>query len=40
VVSHGGEPVTLRGPANGLRAAITGAPDNLFVQVLQQAAKP
>ena len=36
VVSAGGEPVFIGNPANGQRAAITGAPDNLFVQLLLQ----
>ena len=35
IVSHGGEPVTLKGGANAVRVANTGAPDNLFVQVMQ-----
>ncbi len=38
VASTGGKPVTL--PGGIARAAITAAPDNLFVQVLQQAAPP
>jgi len=40
VASHEAEPVTLKGAANTQRFAITGAPDNLFVQVVQQVATP
>jgi len=40
VASHEGKPVTLVNPNGGLRAAITSAPDNLFVQLLQQLPKP
>ena len=35
VASEGGQPVTLVNPNGSQRAAITSAPDNLFVQVLQ-----
>jgi len=40
VASHEGNPVTLVNPNGGLRAAIAAAPDNLFVQLLQQLPKP
>ena len=40
IASHEGNPVTLVNPNGGLRAAIAAAPDNLFIQLLQQLPKP
>jgi catechol 2,3-dioxygenase-like lactoylglutathione lyase family enzyme len=40
VASQGGEPITLKGAAATQRFAITSAPDNLFVQVIQQVVNP
>jgi catechol 2,3-dioxygenase-like lactoylglutathione lyase family enzyme len=40
VASHEAQPVTLLNPNGGLRAAIAAAPDNLFIQLLQQLPKP
>jgi catechol 2,3-dioxygenase-like lactoylglutathione lyase family enzyme len=40
VASAGGEVITLPGGNTTIRAAITSAPDNLFVQVLQAATPP
>ena len=39
IASHEGNPVTLTNPNGGLRAAIAAAPDNLFIQLLQQLPK-
>ncbi len=38
--SHDGYPLTLLNPMGGIRAAIAAAPDNLFIQLLQQLPKP
>jgi catechol 2,3-dioxygenase-like lactoylglutathione lyase family enzyme len=40
VASAGGEVITLPGGTTSIRAAITSAPDNLFVQVLQAPTAP
>ena len=40
VASHNGEAITLKGGPNTLRAAITGLPDNLFVQFIRQVPNP
>ncbi len=40
IASHESQPVTLVNPNGGLRAAIAAAPDNLFIQLLQQLPKP
>ncbi len=40
VASAGGGVITLPGGATTIRAAITSAPDNVFVQVLQAPAAP
>ena len=40
VASHAGQPVTLVNPAVSLRIANASAPDNLFVQLVQQVPKP
>ena len=40
VASHEAQPVMLVNPNGGLRAAIAAAPDNLFIQLLQQLPKP
>jgi hypothetical protein len=40
VASHEGSAVTLVNPNGGIRAAIAAAPDNLFIQLLQQLPKP
>ena len=40
IASAGGEVITLPGGAGTIRAAITRAPDNLFVQMLQAATPP